>query len=308
MDLTDFQKRILWGLGILFILILWITFPLIFKEWIFTLLVKPPFTPEAFATLGPIGDIFGGLTALFTSATLIIVMYSAYLQREANRDARRAMAEQLKQARDATAKQLIQARRSTQEQLELAQKTHEAQLAESKLTNFSNAFYTLLNYKQSRLHSMKVTTPKGAIEPEVIFLEMTKKFLKKLEDWKDENLKNLTRKEVDDEYDNETVLLYDSATVGVELASYYFLYNDLFDLIKQSDLTDEQITFFRNIIFNSMTIIEYYNLIWLSTNLKELSSMIKRHSMFDKLTAEALIPFIEEFHGKGSTAKSKWYK
>ncbi|MDC5019695.1 hypothetical protein NRA03_18125, partial [Acinetobacter baumannii] len=110
MNLTDSQKRLLWGLGILFIFIIWITFPLIFKKWVFTLIVKPPFTPLEFAVLGPIGDIFGGLTAFFTSLTLIIVLYSAYLQRRANKDARVSMAEQMNRADKANAAQLNQAR------------------------------------------------------------------------------------------------------------------------------------------------------------------------------------------------------
>lgn len=308
-----------WLFIIIFGVFIFLTYPYFFNLWAVYFWHVPESELTDYTKLGPLGDIYGSLNTLFTSATLLIVIYSTLLQRQANKDAHAAMLkqlqqaekatkDQLKQARDATAKQLRQARTSTQQQLELAQKTHDAQLTESKFTNFSNAFYTLLNYKQSRLHSMRITTPKGTIDPEVIFLKMTTRFLIKLEDWTGENLKKLTRKEVDDEYDNETSLLYDSKTVGVELASYYFLYNDLFDLIKQSDLSDEKITFFRNIIFNSMTIIEYYNLIWLSTNLRELSSMIERHSMFDKLTAKELIPFIEEFHGKGSTAKSKWYK
>ncbi|OUJ94987.1 hypothetical protein BFG48_000865, partial [Acinetobacter nosocomialis] len=135
------------------ILLLWFFFPILFKYWVFHFLVSPPFTTENFVSLGPIGDIFGGLTALFTSATLIIVIYSAYLQRQANIDAREAMAEQLKQAekatqdqltqakeatkeqleqaREATKEQLKQARESTKQQLDLAQATHEAQLKET---------------------------------------------------------------------------------------------------------------------------------------------------------------------------------
>ena len=150
MNLTDFKKRLLWGLGILFIFIVWITFPLIFKTWVFTLIVKPPFTPLEFASLGPIGDIFGGLTAFFTSLTLIIVLYSAYLQRQANKDAREAMSEQLKQAKEASAEQLKQAKESTRQQLELARDTHSSQIKETQYSIFSNIFYSLLNQKHER--------------------------------------------------------------------------------------------------------------------------------------------------------------
>lgn len=143
MKLTDFKTKSAWVVGILAIISLWIAFPLIFKYWVFKLLVTPPFTTEAFASLGPIGDIFGGLTAFFTSLTLIIVLYSAYLQREANKDARDSMADQLKhakdssteqlqQARDATAKQLRQARQALKQQLDQAREATGQQIANAK--------------------------------------------------------------------------------------------------------------------------------------------------------------------------------
>lgn len=133
MKLTDFQKKLAWGFGIIAIIFLWIAFPLIFKYWVFKLLVTPPFTTEAFASLGPIGDIFGGLTAFFTSLTLIIVLYSAHLQNQANKDARDAMADQLQQAKDATANQLQQAKDATNEQLQQARDALAAQLNQAKV-------------------------------------------------------------------------------------------------------------------------------------------------------------------------------
>lgn len=132
MKLTDFQKKLAWGFGIIAIISLWIAFPLIFKYWVYKLLVTPPFTTERFASLGPIGDIFGSLTAFFTSLTLVIVIYSAHLQKQANKDARDAMADQLQEARDATANQLIQARQALRQQLEQANKALEAQLKQAR--------------------------------------------------------------------------------------------------------------------------------------------------------------------------------
>lgn len=82
---------------------------------------------------GSLGDIYGSLNTLFTSATLIIVLYSAYLQREANKDARDAMADQLQQAKDATANQLQQAKDATNEQLQQARDALAAQLNQAKV-------------------------------------------------------------------------------------------------------------------------------------------------------------------------------
>ncbi|MEG8241314.1 hypothetical protein MKR66_16390 [Acinetobacter baumannii] len=150
------NKRQVWLLVILIILI-WLVFPFLFKafmswmSWIGADL-------KTFADYGPVGDIYGSLNTLFTSATLIIVMYSAYLQRQANKDAREAMAEQLKQAKEATAEQLAQAKESTnlqlsqakksiEEQLSLAKKTHDAQINETKLA-FYLSILCLIKFKE----------------------------------------------------------------------------------------------------------------------------------------------------------------
>ena len=63
----------------------------------------------ALTDLGSLGDIYGSLNTLFTSATLAFVVYATLLQRQANKDARDAMKEQLQQAKDAIDKQLQQA-------------------------------------------------------------------------------------------------------------------------------------------------------------------------------------------------------
>ncbi len=162
MGLTNTQKIVLSLVIFLVLLIGWGMFPLFFK-WV---MVGIGSKENELKDFGSLGDIYGSLNTLFTSATLIIVLYSAYLQREANKDAREAMKKQLQQARDATAQQLREARRSTKEQiqqardateqqLEMSQSIHSAQMVESKHAIFSNMFNILLNQKneaQERLN------------------------------------------------------------------------------------------------------------------------------------------------------------
>ncbi|WP_234622439.1 hypothetical protein [Acinetobacter guillouiae] len=183
MGLTNTQKIVLAIVVFIILLIGWGLFPLFFK-W---LMIGIGSTKKDIDDFGSMGDIYGSLNTLFTSATLLIVMYSAYLQRQANKDARTAMAEQLQQARDATTTQLTQAsdaltqqldqareateqqiknakelseielsqtREATAQQLALAQATHDAQIKESRHAIFANQFYSLLNFKKDRLNNL----------------------------------------------------------------------------------------------------------------------------------------------------------
>ncbi|WON80797.1 hypothetical protein OK024_03160 [Acinetobacter sp. UGAL515B_02] len=169
------QKVTLCVVLLIVLLIAWGLFPLFFK-W---LMIGIGSKETALKDFGTFGDIYGSLNTLFTSATLIIVMYSAYLQRQANKDARDAMERQLQQAREDTEEQLKQAREATEQQilnaqqlahiqleharqysmdqLALARATHEAQIKESKDAIFTNKFYSHLNYKNAKLNSIFLT-------------------------------------------------------------------------------------------------------------------------------------------------------
>jgi len=82
--------------------------------------------------LGPLGDIYGSLNTLFTSATLAFVVYATLLQRQANKDAREAMLVQLKQAKQASSQQLKQAQDTTQKQLKQARRALQLQLKQTR--------------------------------------------------------------------------------------------------------------------------------------------------------------------------------
>ncbi|KRJ26849.1 hypothetical protein APC81_04000, partial [Acinetobacter baumannii] len=127
MNLTNFQKKLMWGVGILSIICLWIVFPLVFKA-----LIDSYRLPSEFKDLGPFGDIYGSLNTLISSIALCAVAYSTYLQ-----------VTSLKDTRDVNTRQLA-----------LAQQAHDEQVKESRNAIFANKFYSLLNYKKDKLNSI----------------------------------------------------------------------------------------------------------------------------------------------------------
>lgn len=331
MKLTDFKTKSAWGIGILAIISLWIAFPVIFKYWVFKLLVTPPFTTEAFASLGPIGDIFGGLTAFFTSLTLIIVLYSAHLQNQANKDARDAMNKQLQQARDATATQLREARRSateqikqakdglsaqlkqaeesTKQQLALAQASHDAQIKESKYASFSNMFYSLLNHKRDLFADIKfsqIIINESGIAMKSNSLNMLETTRLIAHHFYIDILENET---IDISNLSNTALRDGFYSFGAEnfngtintLLSYFLVYVNIWELTKQADLSDIDRNFFKNILRNSMYQDEQLILFWITPMFAEFQNTLAGSEIFsqfhyqDKMRAYALKYYNESY-------------
>lgn len=296
MNLTDSQKRLLWGLGILFIFIIWITFPLIFKKWVFTLLVKPPFTPLEFATLGPIGDIFGGLTAFFTSLTLIIVLYSAYLQRKANKDAREAMAEQLKQARE-----------STIQQLDLARATHDTQLQESRYSIFINGFNSLLNYKHNRYMSIQTTKGSRTYQAHEVFTHLNIGLRDYMEnDWKD--ISKVTPEQIERDF-YSVMSEISNIRNHTELMGYFTTISDLYNFINRSSINDDDKEFYKSMVLNSLSTGEQAALYWIGAFRSEFNTLARNERCFDFAYHEDMMPFSIKFYSKecfGITTQNNW--
>ncbi len=165
MNLTDLQKKLIWGVGIISILSLWIAFPLIFR-----LLIESYKLPTDFNEFGPFGDIYGSLNTLFTSLTVVLLIYSALQQRKANKDAREAMTTQLNQAKN-----------TSKNQLHFARLAHNTQMKEIQKSNFDNKFYSLLNYKMQLFNSIKASNNEdGEISGAQIFDRINTFFTKKI--------------------------------------------------------------------------------------------------------------------------------
>ncbi|MDQ9038050.1 hypothetical protein RFH07_15815 [Acinetobacter seifertii] len=296
------NKRQVWLLVILIILI-WLVFPFLFKafmswmSWIGADL-------KTFADYGPVGDIYGSLNTLFTSATLIIVMYSAYLQREANKDARESMDKQLKQARSATAKQLLQARRalklqleqandSTKKQIDLAQATHEAQMLESKYAVFTSMFNVLLSQRKTILDS--IYTGKEEFKPKVIFVALCSRFETLIEDeWKVLNHNDpIIEEKILDEFlrcmNYENI---DESFSFNELTSYFYILVPLLTLIKNSNLKDEDKAIFYMVLSHSMTHDEQMTLLWFAIFSEDIKVALKNTRLIDTLLAPELMDFM----------------
>ncbi len=316
MTLNNLKKILLWVLVLLIVLIVWIKFPLIFKEWVFKLLVKPPFTPEAFTSLGPIGDIFGALTALLTSLTLIIVIYTAYLQRQANIHAREAMAEQLRQAgkaaknqleqareatkeqleqaREATKEQLEQARESTTQQLDLAQSTHNAQLKETIYSNFINTYNSLMNYKLAKYNSIQVYMDGRIWHAEEIFKEIALYFYGQTEILE----LRKTRDQIGNLYEKALDKIAGTDKGLQEVNSYFLLYESIYELINMAEISENEKIFFRKTTSNSMSLHEQLTLLWASTYLQSCHDLVKNSGIFNNFYSEKLMPFIVTFFDK----------
>lgn len=147
----SFENKRHVGLLVVLVVLIWLVFPFLFKAFMFWM-EWVGVDLETFAAYGPVGDIYGSLNTLFTSATLAFVIYSTILQRQANKDARDAMADQLQQAKDATAEQLQQAKDATAVQLQQARDALDAQLkqaseaTEQQITNAKELANTQLEH------------------------------------------------------------------------------------------------------------------------------------------------------------------
>lgn len=327
MKLTDFKTKSAWVIGILAIISLWIAFPLIFKYWVYKFLVTPPFTTEHFASLGPIGDIFGGLTAFFTSLTLIIVLYSAHLQNQANKDARDAMDKQLQQARNATATQLREARRSTNEQiaqakyalseqlkqaeeatkqqLALAKVTHDAQIQESRSSIFISQFYALLNYKNEKLNGLILIDANGKIlKGQDIFRWLDIDLSINLGEKFNNDLDNLDVKIIEQEFTSITKK-YNNNQSYYELFSYFEIYSRLISLLKSAHVENE--FFYWELIRGSMTGYEQCCLFYLAPMWERVYLPLKKCRIFNAFVVDNTTSgFALKFYSKENFATKDW--
>jgi len=316
--LIKFLKKSFFCLVIFIILFIWFKFPIFFKYWLFNVIIEPPFTPEAFTGLGPIGDIFGGLTALLTSLTLIIVMYSAYLQREANKDAREAMAEQLqqakeatknqlRQAKEATEEQLKQAKESTKQQLDLAQSTHEAQIQETKNSFFTNQFYSLLNYKNERIKTLMLRDANNKIiSGYEIFTILKMELITNLCIKYKENWDQVTKKVITDVFKDITKR-HNNGHTYYEIFTYFEIYSSLFELVETADIDEEQKYFFWTLIRQSTTPSEQITLFYLAPMWDRLHVSLEGSKIFISFGPRNVEGFALNFYKKGHFYTQQWY-
>lgn len=285
----------------------WLFFPNLFQWWALHVWSIPVDQLDEMGKLGPLGDIYGSLNTLFTSVTLIIVMYSAYLQRQANKDAREAMAEQLKQAKEATAEQLKQARESTIQQLDLAQSTHEAQIQETKNSFFTSQFYALLNYKSERI---KTLTLRNDLDKTIVGYEIFTilrselvqniaiKFKEKMDDLSEDLIRN--------EYEN-IIKRLNNGHRFYEIFTYFEIYSSLFNLVDSADIDEDQKKFFSNLIRQSATPSEQITLFYIAPIWERLYKSLEGKQIFISFTPRNVEKFALKFYSRDYFCTSEWY-
>lgn len=277
MNLTDFQKKLAWGVGILSIISLWIVFPLIFK-----LLIEAYKFPEEFTDFGPFGDIYGSLNTLISSIALCAVAYSTWLQ-----------VTSLKETRVTNIKQL-----------KLAEDSHKEQLKESRNAIFASQFYSLLNYKKDKLNSIELNfitdeliEKEEASDPNVEKSKSTRnRKLMKI------NGLSVIQKMVEEFNDfskchplelskfSTPELLVNFYTVSEKkfddpispIISYLYIYKDLTELISRANISIEDKDHFKSIVRNSMFQEEQILLFWVSPIFVNLRFFLKDSELFNQ--------------------------
>ncbi|EPS7819915.1 hypothetical protein ACK0BW_08015 [Acinetobacter baumannii] len=243
MNLTGFQKKLVWGVGILSIISLWIVFPLIFK-----VLIDAYKLPDDFKDLGPFGDIYGSLNTLISSIALCAVAFSTYLQVTSIRETRE----------------------TNTKQLNLAKEAHDEQVKESRNAIFANKFYSLLNFKESKLNSVvlskiKETDPEFPEYEEVSGLKAMEDLALEFHEIMSANKNvyaNYYASELLDDFEKAVDRLgYNSINL---LISYFHIYIDLLNLINTSNISENEINFYKSVLSNSMYQYEQVVFFWIS--------------------------------------------
>lgn len=285
---TTGKVNYFWLIVIFLVIFIFLTFPVFFSLWAKYFWNMNSESIESFGKLGPLGDIYGSLNAFVSSVALCAVAYSTWLQITS-----------LQETRVANAKQVV-----------LAEKVHNEQLNETKINNFQNLFYALLNHKQVKLYQLK--TKKGEIEFDAnnVFLLLSQQLgnlLKK--DWID--TKFLTTDDIRKEFIAFCREQF-SPNFYASIHSYFLIYGDLIDLIKRSEISEEDKIFFKRIVSNSMTGPEQICLLWITFYRQDLHNSLKDSQIFNLFYSDLFLPisrnFLDKTYFKNSKFLENWDK
>ncbi|MGQ1349695.1 hypothetical protein ACT4VF_10670 [Acinetobacter baumannii] len=293
MNLTDFQKRLLWGVVFLSIISLWIAFPVIFKA-----LIESYKLPEDFNSFGAFGDIYGSLNTLISSIALCAVAYSTWLQITS-----------LNETREMNKKQLV-----------LTKEIHDEQITESRNAIFTTKFYSLLNYKNEKLNSIVLNKKKYSSKEEghkeedshiveyqeisgiQAIEEFSREFYKIMPNYKNSYPNFNQQQLVADFYKVSRELGYETINI---LISYFHIYMNLCDLIKNQDMTENEKDSFKSILSNSMFQSEQVLLFWLTPMFDIFE--LENTEIFTQIgRVDAYIPFAKKFHKSSHFRYEEW--
>lgn len=284
MNLTNFQKILIWGVGVLSIICLWIAFPLIFKA-----LIESYKLPANFNSFGPFGDIYGSLNTLISSIALCAVAFSTWLQ-----------VTSLKETRVTNTKQL-----------ELAEQLHDEQIQESRNAIFATTFYSLLNFKKDRLNNLSI--PRGEQDDSENHVIKLVPALHVIEDLAENIVEILTSNPDEFRGLSKDKLLNEFYFRMIDLGygsfsfilSYFRTYFDLCNLIKNSKLTKSEKDFYKSVLSNSMFPHEQILLFWIAPMISDCELEDSEiFTLFDKFTD--FKNFALEFHKESHFKNEIW--
>ncbi|CAA0221653.1 hypothetical protein [Acinetobacter baumannii] len=293
--ITNGKVNYLWLVLITIGIFIFLTYPYFFNLWAVYFWHVPESELTDFTKLGPLGDIYGSLNTLFTSATLAIVIYSTILQRQANEDTRKAMYKELIQAKSLSSLQLKQAKQASAEQLNLVKETHNAQIKESQYTFFTNQFYSLLNLKENKFHKLKIKLKAGHFEQDQIFIKLQIQFNRILE--------GVENEEITSDYLRQEFVEYIEAVDGSAsdiVLSYFLIYGNLIKLIKSSSLSHDEKQFYFEILGNSMRLQEQVVFFWVSSFAMRFNYQLDYTYIFNQFYNDKYLIVAKKFHRKSA--------
>lgn len=270
MKLTDFQTKFVWGIGILIILLIWMIFPLIFKQ-----LISVYDLPENLKEFGAFGDIYGSLNTLISSIALCAVAFSTWLQ-----------VTSLNETRDAN-----------ERQLKLAKEAHDAQINESKHAIFSNMFNSLLVLKNNSKEALNIEINGSHKGHDYIFYNMKEKFLQRLSLEEFEYFLELNRQDNLTAFLNAFDELEGTNITGTSIVGYFQIYSSILDLIKHSNLSRQEKFFYYDLVGNTMSLNEQICLMWAGIGLQAVGERIKGTELF-WINLQDHIEYIEKFYNR----------
>lgn len=271
MKLTDFQTKFAWGIGILIILLIWMIFPLIFKQ-----LISVYDLPENLKDFGAFGDIYGSLNTLISSIALCAVAFSTWLQ-----------VTSLKETREANERQWL-----------LAKEAHDAQIRESRYAVFASMFNGLMVLKQTKLESLKIKNLYSEYIGFEIFNFLADSFSKSFDN-KFSNVYLLSENEVRNHFFRVLKELNGDQKF-YDLGSFFLLYENLLNLIHESGLDNDEKEYFKAAVRNSMSGAEQLTLFWMGAYSPKFKLFLKDSQLFSQFYSDKMMPFAIKFHDKSS--------
>lgn len=281
---------------LVFVIITFLYFPPLFKSiaiefWGIPTTVYQDGSVEVaqLVDLGPIGDIFGSLNSFISSIALCAVAFSTWLQ-----------VTSLKETREAN-----------ERQLQLAKETHDAQIKESQLSNFSTAFYALLNYKNLALTNLVFEDKSGEEIKIYKGTEIFKIFYKKFDElhkneWKDFQQSQFTEQLVRAEFNKFVKEL--TGDYYADIYVYFHIYGDLLNLIKSAKISNSNKNLYHKILLNSMTLPEQVTLFWVAAYIVRIKDFVNKRPIFDQFYKRAYENFAFRFYDEKSFPTKTWKK